>query len=204
MTWLVLASVAAGFGLGAGFLDAGAASLLDRWVEGALLFMMVVVGVEIGRQPEAWANLRRRGASVLAVPLLVAAGSIAGAAAVALIMGLSPVLGGAVAAGFGWYSLSGAMLTSLVDPGTGALAFVANVLRELLTLLLAVPLARFFGPLAPVAAGGATAMDTTMPVIARASGPDAALTGFISGLVLAGASPFLIEALVRLNLYLGS
>jgi len=37
----------------------------------------------------------------------------------ALALGLSPVLGGAVAAGFGWYSLAGAMLTHQVGPGPG-------------------------------------------------------------------------------------
>ncbi|HEX6989321.1 MAG TPA: lysine exporter LysO family protein [Bacillota bacterium] len=203
MTWIVLISVVAGFGLGATLLDSGDAALLDRWVEAGLMALMFAVGIEIGRRPEAWAGLRRRGVSVLAVPVLVALGSIAAAGAAALALGMSPTLAGAVAAGFGWYSLAGAMLTRMVDPGAGALAFTANVFRELLTILLAVPLARFFGPLAPVAAGGATAMDTTMPVIARASGPQAALTGFASGVVLAAISPFLIEALVRLGTRLG-
>ncbi|MFO7246845.1 MAG: lysine exporter LysO family protein [Thermaerobacter sp.] len=204
MIWLVMATVAAGFAFGRVFLDAGAAPALDRWVDGALLAMMVVVGIDIGRQPEAWAPLLRRGLRLVAVPLLVAVGSIAGAAAAAPLLGLPPLLAAAAAAGFGWYSLSGAMLTSLVDPAAGTLAFLGNVFRELLTFLLAVPLVRRLGPLAPVAVGGATAMDTTMPVIARASGPGAALTGFASGLLLAAAAPFLIEALARLHLGLGS
>ena len=39
-------------------------------------------------------------------------------------------------AGLGWYSLSGALLTRLHSPELGALAFLSNVLREILAILL--------------------------------------------------------------------
>ena len=68
MIWLVMATVAAGFAFGRVFLDAGAAPALDRWVDGALLAMMVVVGIDIGRQPEAWAPLLRRASAGTACP----------------------------------------------------------------------------------------------------------------------------------------
>ena len=199
MTWLVPAAVVAGLLLGRFWLGPGAFDAVDRWVDGSLTLMMLVVGLDIGRNREAWRSLARRGARLLLVPALVALGSVAGALAAGVALRIPAHIAAAVGAGFGWYSLSGAILTRLVDPTTGALAFLANVGREILAIMLAVPLARRLGPLAPVAAGGATAMDTTMPVIARAGGPQAAVIGFLSGLLLTACSPPIIELLIRLG-----
>lgn len=43
-------------------------------------------------------------------------------------------------------------------------------MREIIALLAAPFLVRFFGRLAPIAVGGATTMDTTLPIITRYSG----------------------------------
>ena len=48
-----------------------------------------------------------------------------------------------VSAGMGWYSLSSVLLSAAVGTETGTLAFLANALRELLTILGIPLLARF-------------------------------------------------------------
>lgn len=191
----VAVAVLTGLAAGKLVLGPGWLSALQRVSDVALHALLALVGMQLGMSREAWRGMVRAGPGVLLVPGLVAVGSVAGAAAAGLLLGLPARLGAAVGAGFGWYSLSAVLLSRLVDPAAGALAFLCNVLRELLTLLLAFPLARRFGPLAPVAAGGATAMDSTLPMISRAAGPQAAAVGFLSGVVLTAAAPPLIALL---------
>src|SRR5699024_5556202 len=56
-----------------------------------------------------------------------------------------------VGAGMGWYSLSGVMLTDFYGAEVGAVAFMSNLLRELLSFL-TIPLAvKYLNPYAAIA-----------------------------------------------------
>jgi uncharacterized membrane protein YbjE (DUF340 family) len=78
------------------------------------------------------------------------------------------------------------------------LGFVVNFLRELLTIV-TVPFAVKVDKLVPVAFGGATAMDTTLPVITRYCGDETLITAFSSGFTLSLAAPFTITAMATLT-----
>ncbi|MCL4426688.1 MAG: lysine exporter LysO family protein, partial [Firmicutes bacterium] len=78
----------------------------------------------------------------------------------------------------------------------GTMAFLANLLRELLALLLIPLVARRLGKVMAVAPAGATAMDSTLPVISRFTDPQTAVIAFLSGAALTAISPFLIPFLV--------
>jgi uncharacterized membrane protein YbjE (DUF340 family) len=52
---------------------------------------------------------------------------------------------------------------------------------------------------APTASGGATAMDTTLPIIVRYCGSDTLITAFSSGFVLTMIAPFTIMAIASLG-----
>ena len=69
---------------------------------------------------------------------------------------------------------------------------MANILREITTLLAAFPIRKFFGPLAPIASGGATSMDTTLPVIVATSGKTYAIVAVFNGMVLTLIVPVLV------------
>jgi uncharacterized membrane protein YbjE (DUF340 family) len=97
----------------------------------------------------------------------------------------------AIGSGFGYYSLSSIMISRLSGETLGVVALLANIMREMTTLLLTPLLARY-GKLAPIAAGGATAMDTTLPIITRFSGSEYGVVGVFSGLVLSIIVPFLV------------
>ena len=75
----------------------------------------------------------------------------------------------AVAAGFGYYSLSSMLINQLADVSLGSMALISNMVRELVTLLFAPLFARVFGGLGPLSAAGA-ASDTCLPAIIRTSG----------------------------------
>ncbi|MBU0955526.1 MAG: lysine exporter LysO family protein, partial [Spirochaetes bacterium] len=162
--------------------------LVTTWVLNALLFM---IGVQF-----AQSGLSLRSAFVridtLLVPLATVIGSLAGGLLVALVFNLAAGKGLALAAGFGWYSLSGVMITNLGDPMLGSAAFLANMIREALALLLIPLLARTKYPYTAIGAGGATAMDVTLPLIEQCIGPEAVPVSFTSGALLSLLVPVLV------------
>ncbi|MBQ5895607.1 MAG: lysine exporter LysO family protein [Bacteroidaceae bacterium] len=74
----------------------------------------------------------------------------------------------------------------------GTLALLTNIARELLTLLAAPLLAKFFGPLSIISAGGATTMDTVLPSVIRYSGKKYAILSIYQGFVVDFSVPFMV------------
>ena len=94
--------------------------------------------------------------------------------------------------GFGYYSLSSILITEYRGPELGTVALLANIIREVVTLLGAPLLVRFFGPLTPISCGGATTMDTTLPIITRTSGQDFVILSLFHGFLVDFSVPFLV------------
>lgn len=114
---------------------------------------------------------RSLGIKTLLVPIATITGTLAFSALAALMISRYSVYDCmAVGSGFGYYSLSSVFITQYKGAELGTVALMANIFREIITLLFAPLLVRFFSPLAPICAGGATTMDTTLGVITRFSG----------------------------------
>ena len=79
----------------------------------------------------------------------------------------------------------------------GVIALLSNIMRELITLLATPIFLKYFGKLAPIAAGGATSMDTTLPIITKFSGKDYAIIAIFSGTVLTILVPFLVTFILQ-------
>lgn len=159
----------------------------------SLYTLLCLVGMSIGFDTRCWGILREMHLKVLLVPLFIIIGTFAGAAVACLLLGDMPlqhVLG--VGAGFGYYSLSSIIITKMVNPVLGSVALLCNIIRELTTLLTAPLLLRVFGKLGPVAGGGATAMDTTLPIIVRFAGERYGIIAVFSGMFLTVAVPVLV------------
>jgi uncharacterized membrane protein YbjE (DUF340 family) len=164
----------------------------------ALLALLFLIGVSVGSDQRTGQMLRNLNPGILLMPLSVILGTALGALAAGIIIrniGLRELL--AIGSGFGYYSLSSVIITQVRGPALGVIALLANIAREVLTLLLAPILARYLGKLAPIAAGGATAMDTTLPVIIRFSGKEYAVVAVFSGIVLTLLVPILVTLLLR-------
>jgi len=61
-----------------------------------------------------------------------------------------------------------------------------------ITLIGSPVLSKYFGKLAPIASGGATSIDTTLPIITRYSGKEYAVIAVFSGTVLTIIVPFTV------------
>lgn len=171
--------------------------LHEAWSQSVLWVLMFVVGVGVGSDKALVARMRGLSRGVFLVPVLVAAGSILGALLVSLFLkALQPAEAMAVGAGFGYYSLSAILIAGLHGEELAVVAMLANIVRELLTLVLAPWWVRWFGRLALVGAGGATAMDTTLPVVLKYSRQEWAVVAVFSGLVLSLLVPVLVPLLL--------
>jgi uncharacterized membrane protein YbjE (DUF340 family) len=186
-------------GIITGHLLCGAALLAhcDDGITILLYVMLFLVGLELGTKNGIRSKIREIGMDALALPLLVIAGSLLGAIAAGLLLGVTPWQSAAVGAGFGWYSLSGVIL-GRVDSLLGAVAFLSNIAREVIALLFIPIFSKYIHPWAGIAAGGATAMDTTLPVVVKASGPDYAIHSFLSGVILSTMVPVTISIILAI------
>ncbi len=72
------------------------------------------------------------------------------------------------------------------------IALLANIIREMITLLLTPLIAKRFGPLAPISSGGATTMDTTLPIITQSVGQRYVALSIYHGFVTDFTVPFLV------------
>ena len=158
----------------------------------ALYVLMFLVGVGVGSDVSALKALRRYGWKVFLLPLGTILGTYAGVLLVWPLSGRSLTDCLAVGSGFGYYSLSSVFIDRYRGAELGTVALVCNILREILTLLGAPLLVRWFSPLAPIAAGGATTMDTTLPVIARFSGKEFVIVSVFHGFCVDLSVPFLV------------
>ncbi|MGC8879194.1 MAG: lysine exporter LysO family protein [Anaerolineae bacterium] len=167
---------------------------LERYTLYLLCTLLLFVGISVGGDHHFWQAVRQRdNLRLVLLPLLVVIGTLVGIAAVSLVLPTLPLRDAlAVGAGFGYYSLSSVLLTQMRGETLGVVALLANLMREIATLVLAPLLVRFFGKLAPIACGGATAMDSTLPIIVRFSGKEYSIAALFSGIVLTAAVPFLI------------
>ena len=159
----------------------------------ALCGLMTWVGISVGNAPQTLKSFRSLNPRLVFLPVMTILGTLAGTAVVSLLLthrSLTDCL--AIGSGFGYYSLSSIFITEYRGAELGTIALLANISRELLTLLAAPLLARWFGPLAPISAGGATTMDTTLPVITRVSGQEFVVVSIFHGFVTDFSVPFLV------------
>lgn len=159
----------------------------------ALCLLMLCVGIGVGKDLNALRGLRTMNRWLLALPLLTISGTLAGCALISLLFperALYDIL--AVGSGFGYYSLSSIFITQYRGPELGTLALLTNIAREIITLLGAPLIAYLCGPLAPITAGGATSMDTTLPVLTSVSGRQFAILSIYHGFVVDFSVPILV------------
>lgn len=176
----------------------GRADVLPQWVSSstvsmtALCALLLCVGMGIGSNPDMKSEFRSFNPRVALLPLSTILGSWAGAAIAFLVLQRTLTDCLAISSGFAYYSLSCIFLTEYRGIELGTIALVANLVREAITLLGTPLLARIFGPLAPISAGGATTMDTTLPIITHTCGQRFTILAIFHGFIVDFTVPFLV------------
>lgn len=158
--------------------------------EYTLIFLLFLVGIQLRNNGMSLRQivLNRRG---MIVAVVVTASSLLGGILNAFILGLPLKTGLAMASGFGWYSLSGILLTESFGPVIGSAAFFNDLCRELVAIMLIPGLIRRSRSTA-LGLCGATSMDFTLPVLQRSGGVEIVPAAIVHGFLLSLLVPILI------------
>ncbi len=177
--------------------------LIDNDITVYLLYiLMFLVGISIGCDKKLKIILRSIDLKLLLVPLATIVGTLTFTAAAVLILNEWSIWNClSVGSGFAYYSLSSILITQLETPvmglalatELGTIALLANIMREIFALLGAPVFVRYFGKIAPICAGGATTMDTTLPIITQYSGKDMVFIAIFHGIIVDFSVPILIS-----------
>lgn len=188
-------------GLAVGGVDLVPTAIVESDLGNYLLYLLLfLVGLSVENDRDTIRGFRQLSPRLLVLPFLTIIGSMCGGVVAALLLGQSLYEMLAVSQGLAYYSLSSILITEKLGITLGAIALFSNVFRELLTLLLAPLLVKYLGPLAPIAAGGATTMDVTLPAILNASGKEYLVPAIYHGFVCDFSVPILVTLFIELAL----
>lgn len=178
------------------FVPSGAAIDTSAVSDILLCLLIFSIGIDIGLNKEAFSELKKLGFKILLVPLGTIIGTLAGGLLISLFISQSLRESLAIASGFGWYSLSGILITNMGYPISGTISFLANVFREILTFLLVPAIASKLNYYSAVSIGGATTMDTTLGVITKFTDSKTGVISLIHGVILSMIVPVLIAVIL--------
>lgn len=158
--------------------------------QGALIFLLWLVGLQLrnsGMSPKQ-ILINRRGTTVA---IVMGVSALAGGVLAAYILGLPTKMGLAIASGYGWYSLSGIVLTDAFGPVIGSTAFFNDLMRELAAIMLIPIIVNKYRNTA-LGICGSTSMDFTLPVLQRSGGVAIIPAAIVHGFVLSLITPILM------------
>lgn len=157
-----------------------------------LLLLVLLVGVDL-----AQVKLDRRwfSRSMLTVPIFVVVGSLIGGAVAAWMTGESLRTSFALSSGYGWFTLSSVLVGDALGQTYGTMALMTDLLRELLAIVVLYALGRH-EPHVSIGSAGATALDSTLPIIKQACSPEAVPLALVSGFLLTLLAPVFITLIL--------
>ena len=159
----------------------------------ALCALLISVGFSVGNDPTTWQRFKALNPRLAWLPIMTILGTLAGSMVVSLLLphrSITDCL--ASGSGFAYYSLSSILITQYKGAELGTVALLANIAREIITLIGAPLMVRWFGTLSPISAGGATTMDTTLPIITRTCGQQFVVLSLFHGFCVDFSVPFLV------------
>lgn len=160
-----------------------------------LLVYMLLIGLDLAYSPldKSWLNWR-----IMLVPVGCIIGSLLGVVLYSfwnshitlkdLIM---------LSQGYGFYSMSGVVVTELKNAELGSIALMNDLFREIFAILFMYMIGWRY-PRSAISSAGATAMDVTLPMVKQACGNDFIPHAMVSGFVLSVLSPILVSVLAAI------
>jgi len=191
----ILLSVVLGVGTGYFLLPSNFFQYTDIIIDIGLCILLFFVGIDIGKQKNVLKEIEKMGFKILFIPFGIIVGGIGGGVIGGIILKMPIQEAAAVGSGLGWYSLSSMMIASY-STELSAVAFLTNVVREVIALILVPIVAKYIGYIESVSICGATAMDTALPVISKATDSQTTIIAFISGIISTVSVPILLSIIL--------
>ena len=172
-----------------------------------LYALMLQVGIGLGSNKSLRESLRHVSPKILLVPLATITGTLLFSAVASLLLSQWSVFDCmAVGSGFAYYSLSSIPVTQFKEPSIGmqlatelgTIALLSNIIREMMALVGAPLIRRYFGKLAPISAAGVNSMDVLLPSITRCSGKEVMPIAICHGILVDLSVPFFVNLFCNL------
>ena len=168
---------------------------ITSWLLNTLLFM---IGIQLVNNNVTIKEALSHPDTIL-IPAGTIIGSLLGGLAVCGFLSITPGKALALSAGFGWYSLSGVIITDMGDPVLGSAGFLINIMRETIALLTIPFLSTTRFPNIGIGVAGATSMDVTLPLIEKSCGDEVVPLSITSGAILSLVVPILVPIFYQLG-----
>ena len=201
---IVLAIFGIGCLAGAGFQPEAD---MHNWSLCILYALMLQVGIGIGSNRSLQQELKKLSPKMLLVPAATITGTLAFSAAASLLLSQWSVFDCmAVGSGFAYYSLSSILITQFKEPSIGlqlatelgTIALLSNIIREMMSLVGAPLIRKYFGQLPPISAAGVNSMDVLLPSITRCSGKEVMPIAIFHGILIDLSVPFFVNLFCNL------
>lgn len=201
---IVLAIFGIGCLAGAGFQPE---ANMHNWSLCILYALMLQVGIGIGSNRGLQQELKKLSPKMLLVPAATITGTLAFSAAASLLLSQWSVFDCmAVGSGFAYYSLSSILITQFKEPSIGlqlatelgTIALLSNIIREMMSLVGAPLIRKYFGQLAPISAAGVNSMDVLLLSITRCSGKEVMPIAIFHGILIDLSVPFFVNLFCNL------
>lgn len=164
---------------------------IDAIIKGLLILLILLVGFQLSHSGMTLKQVlvNKRGVQVSVIFCLSVA--VGGLLFGLLMPDVTLTQGLALSSGYGWYSLSGIIMTDAYGAVWGSVALLNDLLREFMALLF-IPMLIGKYPSTAVGLGGVTTMDFTLPVIQSAGGNEVVPLAMSFGFVVNIVSPVLM------------
>ncbi|MEM2136975.1 MAG: lysine exporter LysO family protein [Candidatus Methanomethylicia archaeon] len=166
------------------------------WILDPIIFTLILlVGIDIGMQYEHLIKSVKNLKKHIHLPLItIVLSTIAGILAT-ITLNINYRITLAISLGMGWYSFTGAYITTKINAYYGAIAFISNMFREAATITIT-PILPNRIKKAGIIIGGATTMDTTLPIMAEEFREEDMIAIIYHGLIITIIIPIILSTII--------
>ncbi len=166
---------------------------LSTW--NLLLVFMLLIGLDLAYSPlnRSWLNWK-----IMLVPIGCILGSIIGAFLSLIFthgLNLKDLI--MLSQGYGFYSMTGIVVTELRNAELGSIALMNDLFREIIAILFMYAIGWRY-PRSAISSAAATAMDVTLPMVKQACGNEFIPHAMVSGFILSVLAPIAVSILAAL------
>ena len=164
---------------------------IDGIIKGLLILLILLVGFQLSHSGMTLRQVLVNKRGVQACVIFCLSVAVGGLLYALIMPDVTWTQGLALSSGYGWYSLSGIIMTDAYGAVWGSVALLNDLLREFTALLFIPMLIRKY-PTTAVGLGGVTTMDFTLPVIQSSGGNEVVPLAMSFGFLVNIISPVLM------------
>lgn len=172
--------------------------IINKNTDIILYVLMFFIGISIGMQKDIFSKIKEYHLKIFIIPIGTIIGSFLGGIVCSLILKIPIGYGTAITSGLGWYSLAGVTISSLVNAQLGSIAFLSNLMREMVSFIIIPFLAVHFNYFTCIASAGATSEDTTLPIILKYTNEETVVMSVFNGIICSLMVPVLISFCLKM------